>query len=149
MRGVVQRVSSASVKVDGKIVGDINKGLLVFLGVGKEDSEKDLDYLVEKTLGLRIFEDENEKMNLSLTDIGGELLVISQFTLYGDARKGKRPSFTDSGDPKVGQEMYEKFIEKAGSFGIKVEKGIFGAHMEVSLVNDGPVTILLDSKKVF
>ena len=149
MRAVVQRVSKASVTVENEIVGEIHKGLMVLLGVGKEDTEKDLDYLIEKTLGLRIFEDENGKMNLSLLDIEGELLVVSQFTLYGDARKGKRPSFTDSGDPKVGEEMYLQFIEKAKSKGLKVEKGIFGADMAVSLINDGPVTILLDSKKMF
>lgn len=149
MRAVIQRVSQASVKVDGKIVGEIGKGLLVLLGVGKEDNMTDLDYLVNKVTGLRIFEDENEKMNLSLMDIKGALLVVSQFTLYGDVRKGKRPSFTDSAPPDIAEDMYLKFIDKCIAMGIKTEKGIFGADMKVNLVNDGPVTILLDSKKVF
>lgn len=149
MRAVVQRVSQASVKVDEKIVGEINKGLLVLLGVGREDTVADLEYLVNKIVGLRIFEDENDKMNLSLLDIKGELLVVSQFTLYGDVRKGKRPSFTDSAPPEVAEEMYLKFIDKCAEMGIKTEKGMFGANMKVSLINDGPVTILLDSKKTF
>jgi len=149
MRAVVQRVSQANVKVDGQVVGEINKGLLVLLGVGKEDDEKDLEYIVDKILGLRIFEDENEKMNLSLMDIQGELLLVSQFTLFGDVKKGKRPSFIDAADPKIANEYYEKFIEIARSKGVKTEHGVFGAHMEVGLVNDGPVTILIDSKKTF
>lgn len=149
MRAVVQRVSQASVQVDGKIVGEIQKGLLVLLGVGKEDTMEDLEYLVNKIIGLRIFEDENEKMNLSLMDIEGDLLVVSQFTLYGDVRKGKRPSFTDSAHPDIAEEIYLKFIDKCIEKGIKTEKGIFGADMKVSLINDGPVTILLDSKKIF
>ncbi|NLY77300.1 MAG: D-tyrosyl-tRNA(Tyr) deacylase [Tissierellia bacterium] len=149
MRAVVQRVSQANVKVDGEIVGEINKGLLVLLGVGKEDDEKDLDYMVDKILGLRIFEDEQGKMNLSLTDINGELLVISQFTLFGDVKKGKRPSFTDAGNPEMANEYYERFVELARNRGIKTEHGVFAAHMEVGLVNDGPVTILIDSKKTF
>src|SRR5690606_31747883 len=123
MRAVVQRVSQASVKVDDKIVGEIGKGLLVLLGVGKEDSIEDLDYLVEKILGLRIFEDEDEKMNLSLIDIGGELLVVSQFTLYGDVRKGKRPSFTGSASPEIAEEMYLNFIKLCVEKGIKTETG--------------------------
>jgi len=149
MRAVVQRVSQANVKVDGKIVGEINKGLLVFLGVGKEDDEKDLDYMIDKILGLRIFEDENGKLNLSLMDIQGELLVISQFTLYGNVKKGKRPSFTDAADPDIANKYYELFIEKAREKGVKTEHGIFGADMKVSLINDGPVTILIDSHKTF
>lgn len=149
MRAVVQRVSQANVKVDGKIVGEINKGLLVFLGVGKEDDEKDLDYMIDKILGLRIFEDENGKLNLSLLDIKGELLVISQFTLYGNVKKGKRPSFTDAADPDIANNYYELFIEKAREKGVKTEHGIFGADMKVSLINDGPVTILIDSHKTF
>lgn len=149
MRAVVQRVSQANVKVDGKIVGEINKGLLVFLGVGKEDDDKDLDYMIDKILGLRIFEDENGKLNLSLLDIKGELLVISQFTLYGNVKKGKRPSFTDAADPDIANKYYELFIQKAREKGVKTEHGIFGADMKVSLINDGPVTILIDSHKTF
>ena len=149
MRAVVQRVKNASVVVDGDTVGSINKGLLVLLGVGKEDEDKDLDYLVNKILGLRIFEDENDKMNLSLLDVEGDLLVVSQFTLYGDVRKGKRPSFTDSAHPDIGNEYYEKFMEKTRETGLRVEGGVFGAHMDVNLINDGPVTIMIDSKKNF
>ena len=149
MRAVVQRVDEASVTVEDKIVGKISKGLLVLLGVGEDDDHKDLDYLVEKVIGLRIFQDENDKMNLSLMDVKGELLVVSQFTLYGDVRKGKRPSFSSSASPDMGNLYYEKFVEKARRLGIKTETGIFGAHMDVKLNNNGPVTILLDSKKVF
>ncbi|MBU5257418.1 D-aminoacyl-tRNA deacylase [Tissierella praeacuta] len=149
MRAVVQRVSEATVRVDNKVVGEIGEGLLVFLGIGEGDTEKDLEYLVDKVLGLRIFQDENDKMNLSLLDINGEILVISQFTLYGDVRKGKRPSFTDSAHPDIAERMYLEFIDKCKTKEIKTEKGIFGADMKVSLVNDGPVTILLDSKKLF
>ena len=149
MRAVVQRVTEASVKVDENIVGKINEGLMVLLGVGNDDNEKDLDYLVEKVLGLRIFQDENDKMNLSLLDVKGELLVVSQFTLYGDVRKGKRPSFSTSASSEIGNKYYEKFINKTRALGVRTETGIFGAHMNVSLVNNGPVTILLDSKKVF
>lgn len=149
MRAVVQRVSEASVSVEGKIVGEIGNGLMVLLGIGDEDNEQDLDYLVEKVIYLRIFQDENDKMNLSLMDVKGELLVISQFTLYGDARKGKRPSFIKSARPDIGEKYYEEFINKTKSMGIKTEKGVFGAHMDVHLINNGPVTILLDSKKLF
>lgn len=149
MRGIIQRVSHGSVSVDKKIKGEIGKGLVLFLGIGKEDDEKDLDYLVDKVLGLRIFEDENEKMNLSLLDIKGELLVISQFTLYGDVRKGRRPSFTDSGHPDIAEKYYLEFIEKCKEKGIKTESGVFGANMDVNLNNQGPVTIMIDSKKLF
>ncbi|MBC8588684.1 D-aminoacyl-tRNA deacylase [Paratissierella segnis] len=149
MRAVVQRVTTASVSVEGKAVGEIGNGLMVLLGVGDEDTDRDLEYLVEKIVGLRIFQDENDKMNLSLMDVKGELLVISQFTLYGDVRKGKRPSFIKSARPDIGKMYYEEFIEKTKSLGIKTEKGIFGAHMDVNLINNGPVTILLDSKKIF
>lgn len=149
MRAVIQRVSRGKVTVEQEIVGEINKGLLVLLGVGKEDDEKDLDYIVDKIIGLRIFEDENGKMNLSVKDIDGELLIVSQFTLYGDVRKGKRPSFISSAHPSIAEEYYKKFISKCKEKGIKTEQGIFGAHMEVDFVNDGPVTILLDSKKTF
>lgn len=149
MRAVVQRVSKASVIVDNKIVGEINKGIVVLLGIGEDDNQKDLDYLVDKVLGLRIFQDEDDKMNLSLLDIKGELLVISQFTLYGDVRKGKRPSFTASAHPDIAEKIYEGFISKCIDNGVKTEKGIFGANMEVNLVNNGPVTIMIDSKKIF
>ena len=149
MRAIVQRVSQASVSVDTNIVGSVGKGLLILLGIGKEDDEKDLEYLVDKVLGLRIFQDEDDKMNLSLLDIEGELLVISQFTLYGDARKGRRPSFSTSGHPEVAEKMYLEFIDKCIERGIKTEKGVFGADMDVSLINQGPVTIMLDSKKLF
>lgn len=149
MRSIVQRVSQASVTVENKVISEINKGLLVFLGVGNEDEEEDLDYLVSKTLGLRIFEDENQKMNLSLEDIQGDLLVVSQFTLYGDARKGRRPSFTDSAPPEKGELFYEKFLDKCREKGIDPKSGVFGGDMKVSLINDGPVTIMLDSKKIF
>lgn len=149
MRAVVQRVKKASVSVDDIIIASIEKGLLVYLGVGKLDDSSDIDYLANKIVGLRIFEDNNDKMNLSVLDIGGEVLIISQFTLYGDVRKGKRPSFTDSAQPNIGNEHYNTFVEKTRDLGIKVETGEFGAHMEVDCINDGPVTILLDSKKLF
>lgn len=149
MRAVVQRVLNSNVKVKGEIVGKINKGLLVFLGVGEDDTQKDLKYICDKVVGLRIFEDENDKMNLSIKDVGGEILVISQFTLYGDVRKGKRPSFSSSANPDIGNKFYKEFIQNIKDLGIHTQEGIFGAHMEVSLVNDGPVTILLDSKKTF
>jgi D-tyrosyl-tRNA(Tyr) deacylase len=149
MRAVVQRVKKASVNVDDKIIGHIKRGILVYLAVGKLDDSIDLDYLVNKVIGLRIFEDADEKMNLSVSDVGGEVLVVSQFTLYGDVRKGKRPSFTDSADPSIGNEYYIKFVEVIKAAGIRVQTGEFGAHMEVEYINDGPVTILLDSKKLF
>ncbi|HCO19344.1 MAG TPA: D-tyrosyl-tRNA(Tyr) deacylase [Tissierellales bacterium] len=149
MRAVVQRVSSAEVRVDDKMVGRVGKGLLVYLGVGKEDTVSDIEYMADKVSGLRIFEDENGKMNLSVQDIRGEILAISQFTLYGDVRKGKRPSFSDSADPDKGEELYNQFISIIQGIGIRIDKGIFGAHMMVDYVNDGPVTILLDSKKQF
>jgi D-aminoacyl-tRNA deacylase len=149
LRAVVQRVTSSSVEVEGEIVGKINRGLLVLLGIGEEDSQKDLDYISDKVAGLRIFEDANDKMNLSVKDIRGEILVISQFTLYGDARKGKRPSFSSSAKPDIAEKLYKEFIQRVKDFGIHTQEGIFGAHMKVSLVNDGPVTILLDSKKTF
>ncbi len=148
MRAVVQRVSSASVTVDGNVVGKINNGFLVLMGVCMEDTEKDLDYIYKKVVGLRVFQDENDQMNLGLEDVGGELLVISQFTLYGDARKGRRPSFIQAARPEQANKLYEEFIAKAEADGIKCEKGIFGADMKVELVNDGPVTILLDSTKM-
>lgn len=149
MRAVVQRVSESKVKVKGNIVGEINKGLLVFLGVGEDDNSGDLEYMVDKILGLRIFEDDQGKMNLSLLDIKGEILVVSQFTLYGDVRKGRRPSFSTSASPEIAENIYNEFIGKCKEKGIKTEKGIFGENMEVGLKNQGPVTILIDSKKIF
>jgi D-tyrosyl-tRNA(Tyr) deacylase len=149
MRAVVQRVSSSKVTVDNNITGQISKGLLVLLGVTHEDTSKDVDYMIDKILNLRIFEDENEKMNLSLKDVGGELLVVSQFTLYGDCRKGKRPSFSNAARPDLATKLYEEFIDKAKSQEIVVGTGEFGAHMMVDLTNDGPVTILLESNKSF
>lgn len=149
MRAVVQRVASAKVEVEGEITGKISKGLLIFLGIGEDDDDNDLAYLFDKIVGLRIFEDHNNKMNLSIQDIGGEILVISQFTLYGDVRRGKRPSFSKSAHPDIAKEVYKEFIEKAKDIGIHTEEGVFGAHMDISLVNDGPVTILIDSKKEF
>ena len=149
MRAVIQRVSKASVKVNDKVVGEIGKGLLVLIGVGKDDNEKDISYMAEKIVNLRIFEDENGKMNKSLLDIKGEILIISQFTLYGDCRRGRRPSFTDAASPDKGKEYYEKFVKEVKKYGVNVQTGIFQAMMEVELINQGPVTILLDSKKIF
>ncbi|PIJ60395.1 D-aminoacyl-tRNA deacylase [Mesotoga sp. H07.pep.5.3] len=148
MRAVVQRVSSASVVVDGKVTGKIDKGLLVLVGIGREDDERDVEWLVDKTINLRIFEDENDKMNLSLIDVSGSLLAISQFTVMGDARKGRRPSFTDAAEPEVARGLFNDFLQMASKT-VRVETGIFQAHMDVELVNSGPVTILLDSKRVF
>jgi D-tyrosyl-tRNA(Tyr) deacylase len=149
MRAVVQRVSSASVSVSGETVSSIGKGLLVLLGVGKEDAEADLDYLAEKVIGLRVFEDEAGKMNRSVLEAGGALLVVSQFTLYGDARKGRRPSFTDAMEPGRANELYQAFCVRCRALGAQVGEGVFRADMKVALVNDGPVTLLLDSKRLF
>ncbi len=149
MRGIIQRVSRAKVAVESEIIGEINKGILVLLGVAREDLEKDADYLLEKTLNLRIFEDSEEKMNFSLLDIKGELLVVSQFTLYGDARKGRRPSFIKAAMPDEANRLYEYFVSEARKKIEKVETGKFQAMMKVELVNDGPVTIMLDSEKKF
>ena len=148
MRAVVQRVKNASVKVGGEICGRINEGLLVFLGISKEDTENDITYIADKLTGLRIFEDEDEKMNNSVVDINGELLIISQFTLYGDCRKGRRPSFDGAMRPPMAEEMYEKFVDYVKKSGLKTETGKFGADMKVELLNDGPVTIILDSTKI-
>jgi len=149
MRLVIQRVKEAQVTVKDEIVGEIGKGLLVFLGVGREDTEADVDYLVEKVVHLRIFSDEGEKFNLSLIDTGGALLVVSQFTLWGDCRKGRRPSFTESAPPLTAQPLYDLFIDKARQKGIPVACGRFQEMMDVHLINDGPVTFILDSKKLF
>ncbi len=149
MRAVVQRVRNSKVTVDENITGEIKQGLMVLLGVGLEDSSLDADYLAEKILNLRIFEDHDGKMNRSLIDISGEILVVSQFTLYGDCRKGKRPSFDKAARPEIAKELYEYFVNKCKQYDIKVQTGIFQAHMVVDISNDGPVTILLDSKKEF
>ena len=149
MRAVVQRVSRARVTVGSEITGEIGKGLLVLLGVSVRDTEKDATYLVDKVLNLRIFEDAEEKMNLSLLDIKGELLVVSQFTLYGDVTRGRRPSFIDAAPPERANHLYEAFVAEAGKQIDGVQTGRFQAMMDVELVNDGPVTILLDSEKRF
>lgn len=144
MKFVIQRCQEASVSVDGKTVGEIEKGLLVLIGVGKDDTTEVADKYLKKLLQLRIFEDENGKTNRSLMDIGGELLLVSQFTLYANCRHGNRPSFTDAGDPQKAEKLYEYLIERAKEQVPVVEKGIFGADMKVALVNDGPFTIVLD-----
>ena len=149
MRAVVQRVHESSVTVDGRVTGRIGKGLLVLLGVGETDSEQDADYLAEKIVGLRCFADNDSKFNLSVRDAGGSVLAVSQFTLFGDCRKGKRPSFTEAARPELAVPLYERFVAKVRESGIEVQTGEFGAHMDVQLVNDGPVTLLLDSKKAF
>ncbi len=149
MRIILQRVKKAQVEVDGKVIGQIGKGALVLLGAGKEDTEHDVEYLVDKILNLRIFEDEEGKMNLSVIDSGGEVLVVSQFTLYGDCRKGRRPSFDKAAPPEVAENLYELFVKKVRERGLKVETGKFRAMMDVHLVNWGPVTLMLDSTKLF
>lgn len=149
MRAVVQRVKQAGVSVGGKEVSRIQKGHLVLLGVGQGDTREDLKYLAEKIVNLRVFEDAQGKMNLSLKDINGQMLVVSQFTLYGDCRKGRRPSFTSAAAPEMAEAFYEEFCKILSQQGVPVEKGVFGAHMEIDLINDGPVTLMLDSKKIF
>src|SRR3954465_6247063 len=149
MRAVVQRVSRASVTVDNAVVGKIDRGLLGLLGVTHADTEASADYLGEKIAGLRIFEDDAGKMNLSVADVGGAVLAVSQFTLYGDVRKGKRPSFDDAARPEQARKLYEHFVERIRALGLTCETGRFQEMMQVGLVNDGPVTILLDSEKSF
>ena len=149
MRSVVQRVKNASVRVNGEIVGKICAGLLVLLAVGQGDGETELAWMVDKLAGLRIFEDEKGKMNRSVLDVSGEVLLVSQFTLYGDCRNGKRPSFTSAAPPELAKRLYEQAAEETRKRGLRVETGVFQAEMEVELVNDGPVTILLDSEKKF
>ncbi|MFP4348303.1 MAG: D-aminoacyl-tRNA deacylase [Thermodesulfobacteriota bacterium] len=146
MRAVVQRVKESSVAVDGACIGKIGRGLMVLLGVAEEDTRREADFLVDKILNLRIFEDENGKMNLSLKNTGGALLVVSQFTLLGDCRKGRRPSFVQAAGPKKAEELYEYFVERAKENGVIVETGRFRAMMDVALINDGPVTLILESK---
>ncbi|BAM47182.1 D-aminoacyl-tRNA deacylase [Amphibacillus xylanus] len=147
MRAVIQKVSQASVKVENKIVGQIDHGFVVLLGVTHNDTEEDAEYLAKKICHLRIFEDEAEKMNLSLLDVQGSVLSISQFTLYSDTRKGRRPSFTDAARPEQANQLYEYFNQQIESYGVKLETGEFGAMMDVSLINQGPVTIIIDSEQ--
>lgn len=145
MKAVIQRVLSASVTIDEKVAGSINRGLLIFLGVADSDTDKDLEYMVKKITNMRIFEDEQGKMNLSLKDVDGTLLVISQFTLFANTKKGNRPSFIEAGAPEFSKTMYLKFIQACRALGYTVEEGEFGADMKVSLINDGPVTICMES----
>ena len=148
MRAVLTRVKSASVVIDGKVNGKIGRGFLILLGVGPEDTEKECRYLAEKALALRVFEDENGKMNRGLEDVGGEVLVVSQFTLYGNCRKGRRPSFTDAAGPELGNRLYEKFLSDCAELGYPPQHGRFGADMQVASVNDGPVTLILDTDQL-
>ena len=147
MRAVIQRVKSAEVLVDGRVSGKIGNGLLVFVGVARGDGEEDISYLISKLPDLRIFEDTSGKFNLSLREINGEMLVVSQFTLYGDCRKGRRPSFTEAEDPTLARDLYERFISRLREENIPVQTGEFQARMEVHLINDGPVTLILESRK--
>lgn len=150
MRAIVQRVSQSCVMVDNKEVGNVNKGLMVLLGIDKKDTLKDMEYIAEKIVNLRIFDDASGKMNLSALDIGGELLIISQFTLFGDCRKGKRPSFTNAAPPEHAQKLYNALVRYVkDKYPIRVETGVFQAEMQLVVYNDGPVTILLDSNKLF
>ena len=148
MRAVLTRVKSASVEIDNQIVGQIGQGFLILLGVGPEDNEEKCRYLCEKALGLRVFEDENGKMNRSLADVGGQVLVVSQFTLYGNCRKGRRPSFTDAAGPELGNRLYEYFLSCCEQLGYPPQHGCFGADMKVASVNDGPVTLILDTDQL-
>jgi D-aminoacyl-tRNA deacylase len=149
MRAVVQRVREARVKVNSSVEGEIKKGLLIFLGIAKDDQQSDADYLADKIINLRIFEDNNGKMNLSALDLERRILVVSQFTLYGDCRKGRRPGFSSAADPVKAEGLYRYFIEKVAATGLRVATGRFRAMMDVELINDGPVTLLLDSQKNF
>ena len=148
MRAVLTRVKSASVTIDGEVAGKIGRGFLIMLGVGPEDTERECKYLAEKALGLRIFTDENDKMNLGLADVGGEVLVVSQFTLYGNCRKGRRPSFNEAAGPELGNALYEKFLQYCTELGYPPRHGEFGADMQVESVNDGPVTLILDTAQL-
>ena len=148
MRAVLTRVKSASVAIDGQVVGSIGRGFLILLGVGPEDTEKQCRYLAEKALSLRVFEDENGKMNLGLEDVGGQVLVVSQFTLYGNCRKGRRPSFTGAAGPELGNRLYERFLADCAQLGYEPQHGVFGADMQVESVNDGPVTLILDTDQL-
>jgi len=148
VRAIVTRVKSASVEIDGQIVGQIGQGFLILLGVGPDDTEKECRYLAEKILGLRVFEDENEKMNLGLESVNGQVLVVSQFTLYGNCRKGRRPSFAEAAPPALGEELYERFLQICEELGYPPQHGQFGADMQVASVNDGPVTLILDTHQL-
>ncbi len=148
MRAVVQRVQCANVSVDGQIVGEIGVGFLVLLGIAHSDGEAEAPYLARKIVGLRVFEDADDKMNLCLLDVGGAVLAVSQFTLYGDARKGRRPSFSDAARPEQAEPLYQRFCQRLAGEGVAVERGVFQAHMQVTLVNDGPVTLWLDSDEM-
>ena len=148
MRAVLTRVTSASVTIDGQVVGQIGKGFLILLGVGPEDTAEHCRFLAQKALGLRVFEDENGKMNLGLESVGGQVLVVSQFTLYGNCRKGRRPSFTDAAPPALGEELYEQFLKECEALGYAPQHGRFGADMKVESVNDGPVTLILDTDQL-
>jgi len=148
MRAVLTRVRSASVSIRGETVGRIGQGFLILLGVGPEDTEAHCRYLAEKALGLRVFEDENGKMNLGLGDVHGQVLVVSQFTLYGNCRKGRRPSFTEAANPELGNRLYEQFLQECARLGYEPQHGQFGADMQVESVNDGPVTLILDTDQL-
>ena len=148
MRAVLTRVNSASVTIDGEVVGKIGKGFLILLGVGPNDTEKECRYLAEKALGLRVFTDDEDKMNLGLTDVGGQVLVVSQFTLYGNCRKGRRPSFVEAAGPELGNRLYEQFLKDCEDLGFPPQHGQFGASMQVESVNDGPVTLILDTDEL-
>ena len=149
MRFVIQRVERAKVTVEGKVSGEIGNGYVVLVGLLPTDDDKIMDYMLDKLVNLRIYEDENDKLNLSLKDIGGEILIVPNFTLYGDARKGRRPSYAKAAPPDEAEKLFDRFVEKAKETGLNVQTGIFRTHMKVELVNDGPVTILLDSEKNF
>ena len=149
MRFVIQRVERAKVTVEGKVSGEIGNGYVVLVGLLPTDDDKVMDYMLDKLVNLRIYEDENDKLNLSLKDIGGEILIVPNFTLYGDARKGRRPSYAKAASPDEAEKLFDRFVEKARETGLNIQTGIFRTHMKVELVNDGPVTILLDSEKNF
>ena len=149
MRFVIQRVERAKVTVEGKVSGEISNGYVVLVGLLPTDDDKVMDYMLDKLVNLRIYEDENDKLNLSLKDIGGEILIVPNFTLYGDARKGRRPSYAKAAPPDEAEKLFDRFVEKAKETGLNVQTGIFRTHMKVELVNDGPVTILLDSDRNF
>jgi len=149
LRAVVQRVKESQVKVDDEVIGSIDEGLLIFLGIGNEDSMDDIDYLIDKIINLRIFEDVEGKMNLSALDLEKDIMIVSQFTLYGDCRKGRRPSFFDAAPPDKAERLYDVFVSKMNDYDLNIETGEFQAMMDVDLINDGPVTLLIDSKKEF